>query len=85
MREFKTFIIHKEMPTKISRQISIPDFMLAEKPQEVKSHPILGIIQGITFITLCYSFMGLDRFPAQAWVGMTVSLVAFTLASVWRD
>ena len=85
MREFKIYTIDKEMPVHMNRQISIPDFMVSEKPQEVKSHPILGIIQGTTFLALCYSFMGLDRFPAQAWVGMTVSLVAFTLASVWRD
>ena len=89
MREFKTYEIKREMPTNDCGQISIPEFMVAQKPTEIKSRAsladILAIIQFIAFIAFVYFFMAIDWRPVMAWVGMVVSMCIFVIVNMWRN
>ena len=89
MRDFVTYTITDEMPAQMHRQIEIPEFMLSQEAPEVNPTDFvllfIRVIQMVSFIVFCYSFLAIDRFPVLAWVGMPVSLIVFAVFSKWGD
>ena len=80
MRNFKTFSFTDEMPAHMNRQIEIPEFMLAEKPEEVKSSIIPDIVRFISLAGVVYFFCLTDLHLLGGLIGVFASLgvLAFT-------